>query len=190
LTDIEMKKRVGNKKVVLSRSHSANYKMVGSKKADMSLPFGLIFSIILIVVFIIIAFIAVKNFLNIGDCAKVGQGYDKLQQKIDTAWRSQISEFEYELSVPSGITKICFANLSEGFRGNTSKADYETIKRYSVYDVNTYLVPPEKACEMSYKQINHIDLEEITKNRNPYCINLPGKITISKGTFDKFVKIS
>ena len=79
----------------------------------MSLPFGMIFSIILIVVFIVVAFIAIKHFLDIGDCAKVGQFYGELQKKVDDAWRSQESSFEISISLPSGLrirqssVKVC-----------------------------------------------------------------------------------
>lgn len=164
-------------------------KLGKDKKGDMSLPFGLIFSIILIVVFIVIAFIAIKYFLNIGDCSKVGQFYDNLQQKVDSAWRSQLSEFEYDISVPSGVSKLCFANASAASLGNVTKADYTAIRRYSVYDANTFLLPSEKTCNMPYKQINHINLSAIIGTKNPYCIDVANKITIKKGVFDKLVTI-
>jgi predicted RNase H-like HicB family nuclease len=161
-----------------------------SKKAQstMSLPFGLIFSIILIIVFIVVAFIAVGHFLEIGDCSKVGQAYEELQEKVDEAWRSQISEFEISLSLPSGVDKICFANLSLPSKGGV-KAEYDEIERYSVYEANTFLVPSGKTCDMPYKNIKHIDISEITKLKNPYCIEADEKILLKKGVYDKLVLI-
>ena len=78
----------------------------------MGLPFGVIFSIILIVVFIVIAFIAIRHFLDIEGCAGVGQFYEELQRKVDEAWVSQSSEFDVEINLPGGIDKVCFADLN------------------------------------------------------------------------------
>lgn len=165
--------------------------MKGNKRAQsiMGLPFGLIFSIILIVVFIVFAFIAVKHFLSIGDCTSVGQFYTDFQKKINEAWTSQISSFEYKIDLPSGVKKICFANLSESVKGANAKEDYDEIERFSVYEANTFIVPVGKACDMPYKLINHINLEEITKTRNPYCISVSQKVQIKKDIYDKFVLI-
>lgn len=155
----------------------------------MSLPFGMIFSIILIVIFIVIAFIAIKYFLDIGDCAKVGQFYGELQKKVDDAWRSQESSFEISISLPSGVQEICFSNLSEAKLASSPGVEYKELKRYSVYDANTFIYPPSKSCEMPYKLINHINVSEMTKTKNPYCISVKDKLKIKKDIYDKSVII-
>ena len=45
-----------------------------SKKGQqsMSLPFGMIFAIFMIIVFVVIAFVAVRGFLDVGKTAEVG----------------------------------------------------------------------------------------------------------------------
>lgn len=163
--------------------------MIKGRRAQqtMSLPFGLIFSILLIVVFILIAFIAIRYFLDLGDCTKIGKFYDELQGKVDEAWRSQISSFEVEITLPSGIDQICFANLSAEERG--SNEAYAALSRFDVYEANTFIMPPEKGCKMPYKLIKHINISEMTKNKNPYCVDVSKKLKLKKGVYDKLVLI-
>lgn len=150
------------------------------------MPFGIIFSIFLIVIFIIIAFIVVKHFLSIGSCAEVGIFYEDFQKKINEAWVSQSSESEVDIAVASGITAVCFANLSAKI---TEQENYGIIKNYDVYDANLFLLPPEKACNMPYKKIEHINITKITESKNPYCIDVSKKLKIKKDFYDKLVSI-
>ena len=87
----------------------------------MGIPFGLIFAIFLIVVFIVIAFIAVRHFLDIGSCSETGLFYDSLQKKVNEALSSQLSDFKFDINLPSGIQKVCFGNLSADI---TNTEDY------------------------------------------------------------------
>lgn len=161
--------------------------MPRSRKAQqtMSMPFGMIFSIILIVAFIAVAFMAIKYFLGIADCSKVGQFYNDLQSKVDEGWRSASSEFNMSIVLPSGIKKVCFANLSEPALGD--KATYNSLRIYSVNQANTFVIPSEKGCGMAFRDIKHINLPEIIKSRNPYCIDVSRNIVIKKDLYDKLV---
>jgi len=161
-----------------------------NKKAQhtFGLPFGMIFAIFLIVVFIVITFIAIKHFLDIGKCSSIGMFYDEFQQKVNEAWASQSSEFKFKIDLPKGIEKICFANLSADITG--SQEDYNQIKNYDVYEANIFLIPPEKSCNMPYKFIKHLNITKITSTKNPYCVDVSRDLIIKKGFYDKevFVK--
>jgi len=150
------------------------------------LPFGLIFSIFLIVLFIIIAFIAINHFLDIGRCSEVGRFYEDLQSEVNSALSQQLTETEFEINLPSGINKICFSNLSSTI---SNLEDYEIIKNYYVYEANLFLIPPEKACNMPYKLISHINISEITTNKNPYCVDVSRNLKLKKDFYDKSVLI-
>ena len=154
----------------------------------MGLPFSLIFSIFLIVVFIVAAFIAVNYFLGLGRTSEVGLFYRDLQTAVDEAWSGQSSEFNFEVKLPSGIKQICFANLSEKITG--SQTDYQQIKNYDVYDANVFLLPPENAERMEYKLIQHINVSRITEQQNPYCVSTDKDLKIKKDFYDKLVAIS
>ncbi len=157
-----------------------------SGQHTVGLPFSVIFSIFLIVVFIVVAFIAVKHFLDIGECAGVGQFYDNFQGKVDEAWVSQqFSESEYKIDTASGIKKVCFANLSAQITG--AQEDYEEIKNYEIYEANLFLLPPGKTCNMPYKLIKHLNISAITTESNPYCVLVEDTLKIKKDFYDKFV---
>lgn len=162
---------------------------LNSKKAQqsMSMPFGLIFSIFLIVIFIVIAFYAVKFFLNFGDSSKIGLFYQDLQKSVDKAWESQSSEFDFKIDLPSSIEKVCFANLSARVTG--SQADYEQIKDYDFYDVNVFLLPPQNAKNMQFKLITHLNISKITASKNPYCVPVSQELRIKKDFYDRGVII-
>ena len=148
-----------------------------------SLPFGIIFAIFLIVVFVVIAFIAISHFLDIGRQTGVGMFYEDLQTEVESAWKSQSVDKSFEIDLPDSITHVCFANLSEGGSGPM----YEQIKNFYLYDANTFLIPPENAEGMGYKLIEHLDIEEMTKSKNPYCVEAGETLRIKKDFYSKLV---
>ena len=151
----------------------------------MSMPFGIIFAIFLIVVFVVIAFIAVGYFLDIGRTSGVGMFYREFQDAVDEAMGGQSSEFDFAIDLPDGVKQVCIGNLSEPIT-NPGPA-YEAIKNYDVYIANTFLVPPEYSESMEWKLIDHIDVEKITSEKNPYCVSVEDGFTIKKGFYGKLV---
>lgn len=158
------------------------------KKAQstMSLPFGLIFSIILIIVFIVVAFIVVKNFLDTGRCAKIGFFYDDFEKKVNEIWRGAGSDVIFKIDLPSGVKKICFANMSAQI---TNNLDMKEIRNYNP-DSSVFLLPNSASCGMSQKNIGHLNLAEITKTKNPYCISANSEIRLTKGIYDSSIMIT
>ena len=138
----------------------------------MVMPFGMIFAIFLIVVFVVIAFIAVGFFLDIGRSSGVGLFYEELQDAVDEAWSEQSGEFDFEIDLPSGITEVCFGNMSVEIT-NLDPA-YKELRNYDVYDANTFLVPPSEAQNMQWKLTKHINISKITATENPYCVAANG----------------
>ena len=158
--------------------------------------FGMIFSIILIVFFVIVAFIAIRAFLNTQRCAQIGLFVTDLQGEVDKTWNSQKSDFEFKSRLPSKIKYVCFANLdkdisSTGIIGNIGRE----LGVYQGYIANMFLYPTEPACNMVFHEIDHIDLDKIisdNNNNNPYCIDVDEgviKIPIKKDFNEKLVSI-
>ena len=151
------------------------------------MPFQLIFAIFLIVVFIIVAFIAVKYFLDLGKSSSVGLFYKEFGEAVDEAWSGQSSESTFKIDLPSGIKRICFANLTKPITG--SQTDYMMIKNYDVYEANTFLLPPEYAEDMEWKLIKHLNITKRTATSNPYCVDVSKDLVIKKGFYDKLVVV-
>jgi len=152
----------------------------------MSLPFGIIFSIMMIIFFIVIAFIAIKQFLSIKTCTSIGMFYDDLQREVQSAYQSSGYKKDFTISLPSGVEKVCFANMTQPLKGRESEV-YEEIKIYKHYNANTFLLPIGEACEMPYKETKYLNVAAITTSKNPYCVPAKGKIIVEFKIYDKSV---
>ncbi len=156
------------------------------------ISFGTIFSVILIVFFIVIAFIVIRSFLNTQKCAKIGIFIDGFENDIKDAWNSQSSSFESSGNLPSNLDYVCFANLSADFNGNNFDIENE-IGIYQGQNANLFFYPNKNTCNMPYHNIGHLDIGKITALKNPYCIAIDdGKliINIEKGFNDALVSLS
>jgi hypothetical protein len=161
----------------------------------MGLPFSVIFSIILIVFFIVVAIITIKLFWNPAGCGYSEQAQEAtfkqgLQDSINDAWFSDTSSSDFKISLPSQIKMVCFLDVNKGKKGKNSEI-YDNLMLYSQNKNNFYMYPGNKACEGFRGMIvEHVNISETTKNENPLCFQNPGSLKIEKGFYDALVKIS
>lgn len=121
---------------------------------QMAMSFGMIFSIILIIIFLVFAFYGIKKFLDLQKEVQVKSFINDLQDDIDKMQKSFEGSQERNYIVPTKIEKICFVNE----------------------DKNLQLLG-EKYSDA--KKINGINLEKMLGNKKEYCIqNTDGKIKI------------
>jgi len=151
----------------------------------MGMPFSMIFAIFLIIVFIVVAFMGIRFFLDFGRTADVGLFYEDLQRAVNDAWSGQSGSFSFEINLPDAIQSVCFANLSAEITAFPD--EYEQIEIYEFKPVNVFLVPPGDTEGMPYKQIDHLDIAKITEEKNPYCVDASGDLIIKKDFYDKLV---
>jgi len=147
------------------------------------LPFAVIFSIILIIMFVIIGFIAVRAALKSSDCARMGIFIDdsnslSISSAINNAWSSDKISFEYEGRLPDNLEYICFADMSKSFRGKFADIGSE-LSLFSEGGENLFFYPIENSCNIYSHNIEHLDLDSITFEDNPYCVGVDnGKVII------------
>jgi hypothetical protein len=84
-----------------------------NKRAQIHISFGMIFSIIMIIVFIGFAFFMIQKFLGIQKNIQINQFYDNLQNDINAVWNSAQSTQPKSYNVPDSIGKICFTSSGE-----------------------------------------------------------------------------
>ena len=157
----------------------------------LGISFGVIFSIILIIFFIVVAGIVIRAFLGTKDCAETGIFVDRFESEVKKTWNSQSFKGQFKGNLPTGIEYVCFGNLSNTITGPFQDEGYE-LGLFEGNRANTFFYPPNKACGMPYIQINHLDVEAITRSNNPNCIPVvKGKviIDIEKGLTDRLVNI-
>ncbi len=161
-----------------------------ARRGQFQMSFGVIFSIILIIAFIFVAYIAIRHFLELKDCALVANFYDSLEGEIDNVWKSQSADQMFSSPLPSGIDYVCFADMTRPER-NAPSGVYTALRRNLVVRHNTFLYPSGKSCGLASKEVLHLDIQNITRNKNPYCIASDGKVEfrIEKGFYDALVKI-
>lgn len=170
-------------------------KRVKDKKAEgpIGMSFSMIMSVILIVLFILIAFMAIRYFLRLYNCTQIGTFADDLQAKVTETWNSQKIDFQLSKPLSSGIEYVCFANLQDNLRGESKEILDEIEFFQGGSKSNMFFYPKEKACDMPSIMIKHLDIGKITKSKNPYCIAVENgiiRIKIQKDFLEELVTVS
>jgi hypothetical protein len=155
----------------------------------MSSPFVMIFSIIIIVFVISFSFIVFRPIFGVKCCAEINLLVTDFQGKIDDMWQAQSGDDSFSASLPCGLEKICFINISMPAAGENGNL-FDEVKMFIAPESNFVFYPPTKACESPDRKIKHINLEMLKEN-NPYCLGEKSKVEISleKGFYDSLVKI-
>jgi hypothetical protein len=81
-----------------------------AKKAQMQIGFGVIFSIILIVIFIAFAIYAIGKFMSIRTMAQIEKFKSDFQGDIDRMWKSTSGSTEVQYYLPNKVKQICFVD--------------------------------------------------------------------------------
>jgi len=158
-------------------------------KAQIDISFGMIFSLILIAVFIAVAFFAIKAFLDQKKSINEGIIIRDLQTEVDRIWRSSQGEnnYKFERRINEKIEYVCFYDRNKVISGGFQDIGKE-LKRVSSSDTNFYFYPVRES-NLESATINHINME---LSMNPYCISTEGgfiEITLSKNIGESLVKV-
>lgn len=139
-----------------------------NKKAQMKMSFGMIFSIILIVIFLAFAFYGITNFLSFQDSVKIEQFSSDLQEDINKMWQSSGGSVEADYLLPTKIESVCFQD-----------DEYENL----VFHSNEFV---------GGKMIEHLNLTKMTGGKELCFDNNNGKISfvIEKDYGDALVILS
>lgn len=138
------------------------------KRGALELSFGMIFSIILIIVFIAAAIYSIIKFLDFQDTLKIEKFANDLQADVDNLWKSTQGSSPREYSLPTKIISVCF-----------SSDEFENLQFVSERIIKG-------------KMISHIDIPKTLKGRTSSCFdNLNGKVsmTLKKGYGENLITI-
>ncbi|MBI2628592.1 hypothetical protein HYW74_00730 [Candidatus Pacearchaeota archaeon] len=168
-----------------------------SRKAQFQISFGMIFSIILIAVFIVVAIIAINAFLKISCTASNGQFIDELRKKVERIWVESGQDVLFESSLGNGvgnsckIEEVCFLIYDEDQKGKF-KEEYEDFSNFGLNSEDNLYFYPQKKADLKSVKINYVNMESFSEN--PYCIKAENgkvKMRLSKDQFsgETLVKI-
>lgn len=131
-------------------------KSVCNKKAAMEISFGMIFAIILIIVFLSFAFFGIKKLLGVQEYAMISQFKSSLQEDVNKMWNGPQGQQNMTYNLPKKIDGVCFKESENG---------------------NLYFLPQGK---FPGGDIAHIDLDKILISGKDKCFeNKAGKVTIT-----------
>ena len=140
------------------------------KRAQMKLSFGMIFSIILIIIFIAFAIYGIGKFLSLQKNIQTKKFVDDLQFDVDKAWRANEVSTPAEYLLPTNIISVCFE--AEGDNMKLWKKDGGFGGAFN---------------------IQHLDSNEGIFNEKPSCVDAVGgkvKIKLSKDFGEALVTIT
>ncbi|VVB83675.1 Uncharacterised protein [uncultured archaeon] len=127
-----------------------------NRSAQMNLSFGMIFSIILIIVFLVFGFYAITKFLNMQQDVQIQTFSQNFQEDVNKMWKSSEGSQSVKYSLPTKISSVCFQN-----------DEFENMKFTSKSII-------------AGKKIENIDIAKTIKDENPFCIqNVKGKISMN-----------
>lgn len=115
----------------------------------MKLSFGMIFSIMLIVFFLIFAFFGIKKLINVQQETQINFFYQDLQEDVNKLWNSNSGSNEVEYTLPKKISKVCFID-----------DENENLKIYS---------EDEDFIPEGGKKINNLNMEESLAGEDEVC---------------------
>lgn len=163
------------------------------QRAQIQISFGMIFSILIIIATVAVAFYVIRFFLGIQQCVDAGFLFERLRTSVDDAWKKDIANIPFSSDVPAGVEAVCFGNMTIPVRNpddNTKRNSINNdIKSPGSQSANVHIYPPKAGCEKSlpYFKLEHAKMEKF------FCAGLDRKgninINITKGSFDALVTI-
>jgi hypothetical protein len=152
-------------------------KKIGKNKnkrgQTMSLPFTMIFSIIMVAVIIFVAFYVIDMFLKQAEQVKLNTLPNEIQSEVTKIWSSSQAERIITLDCSSKIEEICFIDFLEPAKGADSSRynEFKTIND----EANFFYYPLMKT--LKYKSFDdwqikcgNVDCLKVSELRNPLCI--------------------
>jgi len=148
------------------------------KEGQMKLSFGMIFSIILIILFVSFAFFAIGKVLGLRDHALLVTFADDLGDNVDAIWKGSQGSQKISLSLSGKVQKFCFMDHTSLAKGPNE--DLHRLLKQVFFDVeNSAFYPVGSGGGLDALNIMHIDLDKIIANENPFCLdNEKGKINM------------
>lgn len=128
----------------------------------MQLSFGMIFSILIIIVTLAVAFYVIKEFVQTSSCSSIQLYYDDLTLEIDKVWKSSGAQLTFSRDVPSSVNAVCFGNPAE--LGQQYATEKSVLGRFAGQEKNAFIVPVQCGTQTSVRTLQHVAIE------NAFCV--------------------
>ena len=148
------------------------------KKGQLQLSFGMIFSIIIIIVTVAVAFYVIKEFMVTSKCTEIRAFHDDLQREVDSVWRSAAAQVAYKRTVPSSVASICFGE-PKSWNRKTAQKEADAFDSYRGTAQNFFVYPVQCGRSVSVRQVSHVSIPQ------GFCVDpIKGEVrlTLSKSS--------
>jgi hypothetical protein len=158
-------------------------KRKNKKGQTMSLPFTMIFAIIMVAIVIFVGFYVIRMFLDQATQVELNTLPREIQDAVVQAWQSSETERTITLDCSNKIEMICFVDLSEN-PGGASSTYYNELENFDD-EANFFYYPLMKAEKYNSFSNHKImcgtkECLKVEKFKNPLCIQvIGGKITFT-----------
>lgn len=119
----------------------------GNKKGQLKISFGMIFSIILVIVFLVFGFYAIQKFLSLQDDLVMKKFQENFERDLDKVWASSQASKRVEYTVSKDVEQVCvfedkrgLDNVDVYIKGIPTSVNFEKI------DVDKSLVSGKPMC--------------------------------------------
>jgi hypothetical protein len=127
-----------------------------NKRGQLDISFGMIFSIILIIIFIAAGFYAITKIIEFQKSVQIQNFLRDFQGDVTKMWGSTQGSQDLIYSLPTNVNAICFRD-----------------DEFQNLEFNSKGIIPGK-------MIEHIDIAKTTKDESPLCMqNVKGKISLT-----------
>ena len=176
-----------------------------NKKAQiMGMPFEMLFSLILIAIFIVVVFFVIRTVLIRAEQARIVMFEQELSGRIENVWMKTDAKISSSFDLPVSIKYVCFSpaisDPQADFEGLPDDMERQlTLYSEQAKDSNALFffptnipqshgISPFMKITCGEKKAECLDLSSL---KNPYCIQNTGKIslTFEKKIGDELVKI-
>jgi len=148
----------------------------------MGLSFQMIFSIILIAIFLYAAFTGISYFLERADQAKLASFVIDLESKSENMWQATEASQTYSFTIPNSLKYVCF--------GDITQVTEEMCPNFGIYKreaglegANMLFCPPDEAMALGTKAYFKLDCsgnECLEFYEGVYCVpQVEGKVSIN-----------
>jgi hypothetical protein len=126
-----------------------------NRRGAIELSFGMIFSVIMIIIFLAFGFYAITKFLDLQKTIQIEKFMHDFQNDVDIMWKSSQGSQRIDFTLPNNIKSVCF-----------KEDEFENLQ----FSSDTII---------RGKKINNIDIEKTLAGTSSLCIpNVNGKVSI------------
>ena len=149
-------------------------KRMNKKGQVMGMPFQMIFSIILAIVFLTIGFIAIRYVLDMQKNSQAALFVSEFRNKVTDLWQKSIADYNFTAVLPKQVQYVCFADLSFA---NTTAMYGKIWDDISGFKGKNMFFWPMEEIKVSALNIENLNIQDLPTN--PYCLsNAKGKVSI------------